>query len=111
MPRINHSAQPLVRTTYRYCNYDVIVPFEHLDNLPCLEIPEVHFVVLAPRDDPFPARYTETRCDAEFVVDMTYVCLQTARALVVPKPDGAIMGGGEDVLGVGRELHVLAMCV
>ena len=84
------------------------MPLEYLDNLPCLEIPEVHFVVLAPRDDPFPARHAETRCDAEFVVDMTYVCLQTTRALVVPETDSAIMGGGEDVLGVWRELDVLA---
>ena len=81
---------------------------QHLDDLARLEVPQVDLVVLAARDDPLPAGDTEARRDAELLVDVAGVGLQAARGVVVPQPDGAVVGRGEDVFGVGRELDVLA---
>ena len=81
---------------------------EDLDDLSRLQIPQVHLVVLASGDDPFAAGHAKACGDAKFVVDMTHICFQTARALIIPQANSAIVSGRKDVLRVRRKLHMLA---
>lgn len=80
----------------------------YLYNLPRLEVPQIHFVVFAAGDNPLVTCHAETRGDAVLFVFVPGVSLQTARGLVVPETDGAVVGGGEDVTRIGGELDVLA---
>ena len=96
-------------TTHRNGDDDVGVALKCLHDLPALEVPQVHLVVLAAGDDPLAARHAEARRDAVLLVRVPDVRLETARRLPVPQPDRAVVRGGEDVFGVWRELDVLAV--
>lgn len=65
-------------------------------------------MILTPSYDPFPTRDAETRRDTVLVVDVADVGFEASCGLVVPKTNRAVVGCGEDVFGVGRELDLLA---
>lgn len=65
--------------------------FQYLNNFSCLQIPNIRLVVLAASHDPLSTRHAEARRYAVLCVDMAEICLETARCLVVPQADGAIM--------------------
>jgi hypothetical protein len=57
---------------------------KHLHDIPILQIPHIHTVVLAAGDDPLAARDAEARGDAVLGVGVPRVRLEAARGLVVP---------------------------
>jgi hypothetical protein len=65
-------------------------------------------MIFTPGNNPFSTRHTEARGNAVLIVDVADVGLETTRGLVVPETDGAVVGCGEDVFRVGRELDMLA---
>ena len=85
-----------------------LMSLEDLNDFSTLQVPEIHFVIFAARNDPLAARNAKTRGNAEFRVGVACVRLQAAGGVVIPQTDGAVVGGGEDVLRIWRELHVLA---
>ena len=84
--------------THRHRHYYIRMPLQHLHDLPCLQIPQIHPIILAPRNDPLPARHTKARRDAVLVVLVAGVRLEASRGLVVPQADRVVVRGGEDVL-------------
>lgn len=64
---------------------------QHLNNLTALQVPDIHLLVLAARDDPFTACNAEARSDTVLRVLMPDICLQTPRRLVVPKSNRVIV--------------------
>jgi len=74
-----------------------MVSFKDLDNFPGLQVPDVDLVVLAARDDPFPARDAEACGDAVLRVHVADVRLEASRGVIIPQADGAVVCGGEDV--------------
>ena len=81
---------------------------KNLHDFAALQVPQVYFAVFAARDDPLAPGDAEAGGDAVLGVLVTDVGLEAARRLEVPQPYGAVVGGGEYVFRVGRELHVLA---
>jgi len=78
-------------------DHHVCVAFQYLDNFPCLQIPKVDLVVLASRQYPLPPCHAEAGRDAVLGILVSDVGLQTARRMVVPEPDRAIVRCREDV--------------
>lgn len=58
--------------------------FQYLNNLSCLQIPNVRLMVLAAGHNPLPTRHAEARRYAVLCIDVAEICLETARCLVVP---------------------------
>ena len=70
---------------------------QNLHNFSALQIPQEYFFVLAARHNPLPTSDTETGGYAILLVGVAHVRLQTARCLVVPEADCAVVSSGEDV--------------
>ena len=60
------------------------VTLQNLNDLPTLQIPQIHLPVLTTRNYPFPTRHAETSDDAVFGVLVTGVSLEATRGLIVP---------------------------
>jgi hypothetical protein len=75
-----------------------LMPFENLHDLSALEVPEVNFVVLAPRDNPLPSGHTKASDDAKFCVAVAYIRFETAGGVIVPQTDRVVVCRGQDIL-------------
>ena len=65
-------------------------------------------MIFAPTNNPLSTRNTKARSDAIFRVGMTNICFQAPSGVVIPQADGGVVGCGENVLGIGRKLDMLA---
>lgn len=73
---------------------------EHLDDLLALQVPDVHLVVLGPRDDPLAARHGERGKDAVLFVLVAGVRFEALASVVVPQAQRVVEGGSENILAV-----------
>jgi hypothetical protein len=58
--------------------------FKILYHFATLQIPDIHLVIFAPRDNPLPPSNAETSRYTELLVAMAHVCFQAARGVIVP---------------------------
>ena len=58
--------------------------FQNLNDLPTLQIPQIHLPILATRNYPFPTCHAETSDDTVLGILMTGVGFEATRGLVVP---------------------------
>jgi hypothetical protein len=64
--------------TYGDSYYDITMPFQNLDNLTRLQIPEVDLVIFTTGDDPLATGNAEASSDTEFGVQVSSIGLETA---------------------------------
>jgi hypothetical protein len=71
---------------------------QNLHDLTRLQIPNIRFVILTSRHDPFSAGNAKACRDAILGVDMADVRFQTSSGLIIPQTDSIVVGRREDVL-------------
>jgi hypothetical protein len=74
------------------------MPFKYLHDFSALEVPQVNFVVLAPRDNPLPSGHAKASDDTIFCVGMAYIRFETAGCMIVPQANGVVVCRGQDIL-------------
>ena len=79
---------------------------EHLQNLPRLQVPNIHLRVFTTAHNRLPSRHAETREQAIRYVGVPFVCFDAFGRLGVPKADGGVLCNGEDEFGIRRKLDV-----
>ena len=82
------------------------VTLEHLQDLPRLQVPNIHLRIFAAAHNRFPSSYAETREQAIRYVGVPFVCFDAFGRLGIPKSDGRVLRNGEDELGIRGKLDV-----
>ena len=79
---------------------------KHLQDLPRLQIPDVHLRVFTATHDRLPSGHAETGEQTVRCIRVPRVCFDAFRGLGIPKSDSRVLCDGEDKFGVGGKLYV-----
>jgi len=65
--------------------------FKHLENLACLQVPDIYFIIFAPADDIFPVGGDKTGWYTVRSVGMSCISFYTFGGLIIPESYGRIL--------------------
>lgn len=86
----------VLNTEVRAMKKTTPVPLEHLQNLPRLEVPDIHLRVFATTHDRLSSSYTKTCEQTIRRIGVSFVSFDAFRRLSVPKSDGGVLRHCED---------------
>lgn len=77
------------------------MPFQLLDDLASLQVPDIYTVVLAAAHNPFASCHRKAAKDTVGIVLVSCVCLQALSSVVVPKAYRVIQSRCQNEFSVG----------